>query len=165
MKKFEKSQKIAMIFSVLIGIIATALLNVNSPTFKITFTETKPTIQEYNVLKDYALKVASGEEVVEEVIVEKKLEKDFLRIKIEVPNIYGVESYFPISVENNLKIQNGKVICEAEIDYNNATYSEYTFVKSKIGLIVADLILILAFLFVPYIVLYWGPKELKKMKK
>ena len=56
--------------------------------------------------------------------------------------MYGVEASFPLSELKNLEIENGAIEYKAIIDYDNATYSEYTLIKSKATFIFTDLLMI-----------------------
>ena len=165
-KKIEKKQKIAIVISIVIGIIVTLLINFNSQTYKVAFTETKPTQEEYDILKEYALKVVEGSyEEVKDINVEKIFEEDYLKIKVEKSKLYGIESNFPIFTVKDFKIENGSIKYEANIDSKNATSSEYALIKSKTNLIFADLLLIPFFALIFYIIFYWSPKEWKKQMK
>lgn len=167
MKKIEKKQLIVIIVSVLIGIIGVTAINLNSSTVKIAFTEPKPTQEDYDILKGYALDVANGEDFneSEDIKVNKEIQEEMLKVKIEVPNKYGVEADFPLSEIKNLEIENGAIEYKAIIDYDNAIYSEYTLIKSKDTFIFTDLLMILCIAVIPYILFYWAPKEWKEKNK
>ena len=163
-KKLEKQQILAIVVSIVIGIITTLFINFNSSTFKIAFTESKPTQEEYDILKEYALKVVEGSyEEVKDINVEKIFEEDYLKIKVEKSKLYGIESNFPIFTVKDFKIENGSIKYEAKIDSENVTSSEYTLIKSIPNLIFADLIQIPFFALIFYIIFYWSPKEWKRV--
>lgn len=167
MKKIEKGKLIAIIISIVIGISVVLFIDFNSTVVKIAFTEPKPTQEEYDILKDYALDVANGAKIDEnqDVKVEKKIEEDFLKIKIETSNMYGVDANFPISAENNIEIENGTIKYEATIKYEEATYSEYTDVNSKAYYIFTNITLAVVIALMFYVVFIWAPQEWKTMKK
>ena len=164
MKKIEKRKLIAIIISIVIGIVFTLLLNFNSLGYKITFENPQPTQKDYDIFKSYALDVAKGEEIHEnsDVKVEKKIEKDVLKIKIEIPHMYGVDANFPISAVKDLEIENGTIKHEAVINYEDATYSEYKLMDTKAKFIFRDLLICFAFATFVYIIFYWLPKEWKR---
>jgi len=167
MKKIEKKQLIVIILSIIIGIIAVTAINLNSPVVKIAFTEPKPTQEDYDILKDYALEVAKGEDFNEreDIEVNKEIQEKILKIKIETPEMYGVEASFPLSDIKNLEIENGAIEYKAIIDYDNGIYSEYSMIKNKIIFILMDLFLIPLIAIIPYVLFYWSPKEWKKVNK
>jgi len=167
MKKIERKQVIVIILSAIIGIIAVTAINLNSPVVKIAFTESQPTQEDYNILKVYALNVANGENFNEneEIEINKEIKEKLLKIKVEIPNKYGIEADFPLSDIKDLEIERGTIEYKAIIDYDNAMYSEYSMIKNKIVFIFIDLIMILCIASIPYVLLYWFPKEWKKTNK
>lgn len=167
MKKIEKKQLIVIILSIIIGIIAVTAINLNSSVVKIAFTEPRPTQKDYDILKGYVWKVANGEDFNknEEIEIDKKVEEEALIIKVEIPNQYGVEVRFPLSNIKNLEIENGHVVYNAIIDYDNAMYIQYCLIRNKITFIFMDLLLISIIAIIPYVLFYWSPKEWKKVNK
>ena len=166
MKKIEKGNLIAIIISIIIGITIVLAVNLNSTAVKIAFTHTEPTQDEYNLLKEYALQVArneySDEDKDDDVKIEKIIEEENLKIKIQTSRMYGIEARFPISIVKDLEIENGTVNYEAEIDYDNDTYLEYTLIKTKSEIIVRGIIFAFLAAICAYTLIYWGPKEFKK---
>lgn len=166
-KKMGKSQLIAIIISVIIGIIIVALVNIYSPAVKSVFEHYNPTRNDYDILKEYALDVAKGEELDEnqDVKVEKKVEEESLKIKIEITKMYGIVATFPIT-EADLKIEDGVIEYNGILDYDNVVYSEYTNIKmNKAELILKEILLVLLCTFFVYFVFYWFPNDRKINKK
>ena len=162
-KELEKQQILAIVISIIIGIATTLVINLNSSTFKTAFTVTKTTQAEYDVLKKYAVKVVKGENCEEKDIeVEKNLEKEFLKIKVEKSKIYGIVASFPISTEKHLEIKDETIKYEADINCENATYLEYSLTKNRGQIIVIDLLLVVLISIACYVIFYWTPREWKK---
>lgn len=167
MKKMNKKsqRKLAIVISIIIGILVTLVVNFNSSTFKDAFTVATPTQEDYDALKEYTLKVVKGESYEEKDIeVKKNLEKEILEIKVEKSKVYGVEARFPVSTEKDLEIANGTLIYEASIDCENVTYVEYTLIKTRSQIIIIDLLLVVLLAIVFYVIFYWNPKEWEKVK-
>lgn len=167
MKKIEKENLIAIIISIVIAIIIVLAVNLNSTAVKIAFTHPEPTQDEYDLLKEYALQVAKNEysDEDDDVKVEKTIEEENLKIKIQTSRMYGIRANFPISAVKDLEIENGTVKYEAEIDYDNDTYTEYTLIKSKSEIIVRGIIFATIATICTYTLIYWGPREFKKANK
>lgn len=167
MKKIEKDNLIAIIISIIIAIIIVLAVNLNSTAVKIAFTQPEPTQNEYNLLKEYAMQVAKNEYSNEDndVKIEKTIEEENLKIKVQTSRMYGIEASFPISTVKDLEIENETVKYEAEIDYDNATYTEYTLIRSKSEFIVRGIIFTIVAAICIYTLIYWGPREFKKANK
>lgn len=131
-KNIGTNKRTTMIVSIIIGIIITLLVTSGSPIVRIAFTEPEPTQEEYDILKGYALQEAQGVHVNvnEDIKIAKGLEENVLKIRIETSRMYGIEARFTID-EANMQIKNGSIEYKGIIDYNNATYIAYTYVKSR----------------------------------
>ena len=164
MKKIEKDNLIAIIISIIIAIIIVLAVNLNSTSVEIAFAHPEPTQNEYNLLKEYALQIARDEysNKDNDVEIEKTIVEENLKIKILTARMYGIEANFPISTEKDLEIEKGTVKYEAEINYDDATYTEYTLIRSKSEIIVRGIIFAILATICTYALIYWGPKEFKK---
>ena len=167
MKKIEKDNLIAIIISIIIAIIIVLAVNLNSTSVEIAFAHPEPTQNEYNLLKEYALQIARNEysNKNDDVKIEKVIVEENLKIKILTARMYGIEANFPISTEKDLEIEKGTVKYEAEINYDDATYTEYTLIRSKSEIIVRGIIFAIIAAICVYVFIYWGPREFKKANK
>jgi len=165
MKKVNKYQLLVIIFFAIVGIVIVILTNCNSQAVKIAFTEPKATQEDYDILKEYAIDISKGNSFENENLkVDKKIEGQTLKIKLESKKMYGIEATFPIIFEEKLDLENNLVKFEGTIDYDNATYIEYTEVKSRFGYILIDLFIISLWVLLGYVIC-WGLKEYKRINE
>ena len=101
----------------------------------------------------------------DDVKIEKTIVEENLKIKIQTARMYGIEANFPIYTEKDLEIEKGTIKYEAEIDYDNATYTEYSLIRSKSEIIVRGIIFAFLAAICTYTLIYWGPKEFKKANR
>lgn len=153
MKK-RTNKRTTIIISAIIGIFLTLLVSFASPTIRIAFTEPEPNEEDFEKLEEYAIEEAKGLYLNEDedIEIEKKIDGELLIIKIEKQRRYGIEASYPVS-EVSIETKDGIIVYEGIIDYNNATYLGYTYVKDKMMCILECLFLAVLIALIVYIVL------------
>lgn len=164
MKKISKNQLLGIILFAILGIVIVLLTYCNSQAVKIAFTEPKTTQEDYDILKEYALDISKGNSFENEKLkVDKKIEGQSLKLKIESPKMYGIEATFPIIFEEKLDSEKKLLKIEGIIDYDNATYIEYTNVQSRVVYISMDILIISFCILCGYLIVCWAPQEFKRV--
>ena len=164
MKKINKYQLIVIIISSILGIATALLIIFISPKAGILLETPGIVMEDYEELMNYAIEVAKGNSVNEneEIKIDKKIEGEFLKIKVETTKRYGIEASFPISFEDKFEIKNGYISLNAKIDLDKGKYLEYTKAYDSyvyIGLAIGFGALCS---YILYMLMYKTPKELKE---
>ena len=167
MKNLTKRELIIIIISILLGVCIVALIAINTNAIKIAFTEPKITQESYENLKEYALVVASGGELdkVEGLKIEKTIQNDCLKVKIQTDKLYGVEASYPIKFWEKLDLENGVIERIGTIVYDEVEYSQFTEVMSKTDYIILGIFIIFFSGFIGWLCFVWAPKEFRRVNK
>lgn len=162
MKKISRYHLSSIIISIVFGVATTLLIFFISPKDGMSFEISGITIEEYEELKNYAIDVAKGNFVNEEIKIDKKIEGEFLKIKVETTKRYGIEASFPISFEDDFEIKNGEIKLKAKIDLEKGKYLEYT--KAYDGYVYIGMAIGFGAIcsYILYMLMYRTPKELRK---
>jgi len=144
MKRIKKGCIIAFVVLEIVVIIATILSVMN--------VKPQPTQEDYNTLKEYCRQIAFGTPIEEiekkEVKPKKEIKENSIEVSISTQKC-KVIAIFPL-IEEEAFIENG--ILYQEIDYDNVSYKEESFIADKStiilrGICIGALCLILAIAF------------------
>lgn len=166
MKKISKHQVVSIIISVIVGI-SVFLWTLTLPGSKLAFTSPEPTQEDYDILKEYALKVVVGEEskIPEEITVNKKITENTLIVTVETERMYGIKATFEL-IDPKETYTNAIIEYKAIIDCDSVTYLEYNNLYSKTIYILGNGTVSSFMGFAVYMLIYMLPaKHKQKMKK
>lgn len=166
MKKISKYQLFSIIISVIVGL-SFFVCFLTMPAPKMALTNPKPTQEDYNTLKEYALKVVVGEEskIPEEISVNKKITENTLIVTVETERMYGIKATFEL-IDSKETYTNAIIEYKAIIDCDSVTYLEYNNLHSKTIYILSNGTASSFMGFAVYMLIYMAPVGHKqKMKK
>ena len=129
----KKWRNIVIFISVITGIAMTIWMPLSSPNFKVAIND--PVTQEdYNYLEECALKVAETADT--KVIKDENVtsfitfDKEFLYVTVVLMQYNTdkcrIDAKYPITFDENIKIQNADIQIKGSIDYQNAIYTQHS---------------------------------------
>lgn len=135
----KKWRNIVIVISVIMGIAMTVGMFLTTVNYKIAIND-PVTEEDYNYLEECALKIAktANTKVIkdENIIASMNFDEEFLYVKVVLMQYNAekcrIDAKYPITFDENIKIENADIQIKGSIDYQNAIYTKRTNIMNPI---------------------------------
>lgn len=159
-----KKRNIVIVISVVMGIAMTIWMMLSTVNFKIAIND--PVTQEdYNYLEKCALKIAENADtkVIKDENITSSIDFDNKYLYVTVVLMQyntdkcKIDAKYPITFDENIKIEKGDIQVKGSIDYHNAIYTKHSDILSPIRYIILNIVCGLLIGLLTYVICYHLP--------
>lgn len=155
-------KKVVIVLSIIVNIVITVLSFTTTPSIVASLKGRTITEAEYNELKEVAVLMAKGLDIEnKDIQITKTNTENAFIVKVDA-DLYGIEAEFPIENYSEER-ENGVILSQGTIDFNNANYKEYTSVQSPLSIVFKGIIGTAGLAFISYYILVEVPFMIKTL--